>query len=52
MKKTVPSKEAKRFYAAVARAFPRAARRARLTARMYGTPIYVWENGKVVAKQP
>ena len=22
------------------------------TARMYGTPIYVWENGKVVAKKP
>jgi murein DD-endopeptidase MepM/ murein hydrolase activator NlpD len=21
-------------------------------ARMYGTPIYVWEDGKVVAKSP
>jgi hypothetical protein len=25
---------------------------ARRMARMYGTPIYVWENGKVVAKKP
>lgn len=25
---------------------------ARKTARMYGTPIYGWENGKVVAKKP
>jgi hypothetical protein len=30
----------------------RAAATARKTARMYGTPIYVWENGKVVAKRP
>ena len=22
------------------------------TARMYGTPLYVWENGRVVAKKP
>jgi predicted ABC-type ATPase len=29
-----------------------AARTARKIARMYGTPIYVWENGKVVAKDP
>jgi hypothetical protein len=30
----------------------RAATAARKAARMYGTPIYVWENGKVVAKRP
>ena len=30
----------------------RAAAAARKAARMYGTPIYVWENGKVVAKRP
>jgi len=30
----------------------RAAKDARKTARMYGTPLYVWENGKVVAKKP
>jgi hypothetical protein len=25
---------------------------ARRMAKMYGTPIYVWENGKVVARKP
>ncbi len=25
---------------------------ARRMARMYGTPIYVWESGKVVARKP
>jgi len=34
------------------RALRRAAKVARKTARMHGTPIYVWENGKVVAKKP
>jgi hypothetical protein len=29
-----------------------AAKDARETARMYGTPLYVWEDGKVVAKKP
>ena len=29
-----------------------AARSARKIARAYGTPIYVWEKGKVVAKKP
>jgi hypothetical protein len=33
-------------------ALRRAARAARRVAKMYGTPIYVWENGKVVAKKP
>ena len=51
-KKAVPPPESKSFYAAVARAMKRAARRARETARMYGTPLYVWENGKIVAKKP
>lgn len=36
----------------VGAALRRAAKVARKTARMYGTPIYVWENGKVVAKKP
>lgn len=40
------------FHAAVARAIRKAAQRARETARMYGTPIYVWQKGKVVAKKP
>lgn len=37
---------------AVERAVRRAARSARKTARMHGTPIYVWEKGKVVAIKP
>lgn len=38
--------------ARVERALLRAGETARRTARMYGTPLYVWENGKVVAKRP
>jgi hypothetical protein len=34
------------------RALRRAALDARKTARFYGTPIYVWRNGKVVAEKP
>jgi hypothetical protein len=41
-----------RFVQSVGRALRRAAKAARKTAKMYGTPIYVWENGKVVAKKP
>jgi hypothetical protein len=52
MKKAEPTPETKRFYAAVASSLRRAARRARETARMHGTPLYVWQNGKVVAKKP
>ena len=37
------------FAAGVGRALRRAAKDARKTA---GTPLYVWENGKVVAKKP
>ena len=42
----------KRFTAGIGRALRRAAKDARKTARMYGTPLYVWENGRVVAKRP
>jgi hypothetical protein len=38
--------------ARVERALLRAGETARRTARMHGTPLYVWENGKVVAKRP
>ena len=38
--------------ARVERALLRAGEAARRTARMHGTPVYVWENGKVVAKRP
>lgn len=36
----------------VGRALRQAAKDARRTARMHGAPIYVWENGKVVALKP
>jgi hypothetical protein len=38
--------------AAVGRALRRAAKVARKTARMHGTPIYVEENGKILALKP
>jgi hypothetical protein len=38
--------------AQVGRALRRAAQDARKVARMHGTPLYVWENGKVVATKP
>lgn len=37
---------------AVGRALRRAAKVARKTARMHGTPIYIWKDGKVVAEKP
>jgi hypothetical protein len=52
MRKRATSKENERFFTAVARAIQKAARQARKTARVHGTRIYVWENGKVVGKQP
>lgn len=40
------------FTRAIGRALRRAAKQARKTARMYGTPVYVVKNGKVVAEKP
>ena len=40
------------FAAEVGRALRRAGVVARRTARMHGTPVYVWKNGKVVAEKP
>jgi len=45
-------KKRESFAAGVGRGMRRAARTAREVARMHGTPIYVWEDGKVVAKKP
>ena len=44
--------EMKQFAEGIRRALRRAAKVARKTARAHGTPIYVWQNGKVVAKKP
>jgi predicted ABC-type ATPase len=40
------------FAAGVGRALRQAAKTARKTARMHGTPIYIVEDGKIVAKRP
>jgi hypothetical protein len=45
-------KKPESFATGVGRGMRRAARTAREVARMHGTPIYVWEDGKVVAKKP
>ena len=45
-------KKSESFAVGVGRGMRRAARTAREVARMHGTPIYVWEDGKVVAKKP
>jgi hypothetical protein len=52
MKGKAKYRTSKEFSAAVGRALRRAAKVARKTARMHGTPIYVWKNGKVVAEKP
>lgn len=52
MKGPKRSKRSREFIEGVGRALRRAAKVARKTARAHGTPIYVWENGKVVAKKP
>lgn len=43
---------AKGFAASVEPALRRAAKVARKTAKMHGTPLYFWKNGKVVAEKP
>jgi hypothetical protein len=40
------------FAARIERALLRAGESARRTARMYGTPLYVLESGRIVAKRP
>ena len=52
MKRNARSRTSKEFSAAVGRALRRAAKVARKTARMHGTPIYIWKDGKVVAEKP
>jgi hypothetical protein len=52
MKTTKRVKRTESFAAGVGRGLRLAAKSARKTARMYGTPIYISEEGKVVAKKP
>jgi hypothetical protein len=53
MKAKKPAQRTKSsFSEGVGKALRLAAKDARKTARMYGTPIYVMEKGRVVAKKP
>jgi len=52
MKTKKRKKQTETLAVTVGRALRRAAKTARKTARAYGTPIYVWRNGKVVAEKP
>ena len=45
-------KKAESFAAGVGRGLRLAEKTARKVARMHGTPVYFWENGKVVARKP
>jgi hypothetical protein len=40
------------FSAGVGRGLRISAKTARKVARMHGTPVYFWKNGKVVAEKP
>jgi hypothetical protein len=52
VKRRAKPQTSKEFSAAVGRALRRAAKVAGKTARMHGTPIYIWKDGKVVAEKP
>ena len=52
MKRSKRVTEAAAFAEAVGRGLRKAARAARKTAQLYGTPVYVWKDGKVVALKP
>jgi hypothetical protein len=52
MKAAKVKAETREFTRAVGRALRRAAKTARRTAAMHNTPVYIWRNGKVVAKKP
>jgi hypothetical protein len=52
MKAKNGKREAKKTVTPAGRALQRAALTARKIARMHGTPIYIWRDGKVVAEKP
>jgi hypothetical protein len=52
MKTKNGKRQIKDFPTAAGRALRRAGLTARKTARMHGTPIYIWREGKVVAEKP
>ena len=52
MKKIHPNRKIPPLYERVRRALIAASRDAHRIAHIYGTPVYVWKNGKVVALKP
>lgn len=52
MKTPTRKKATQTLAVAVGRALRRSGRVARKTARAYGTPVYIWRDGKVVAQKP
>jgi hypothetical protein len=52
MKSTRTKSKPKDFADGVGRALRSAAKEAQKIARMHNTPLYYWENGKVVARKP
>lgn len=52
MKASVKKAKDLGFVEGVRRALGRSARAARKIAKMHGTPIYIWKDGKVVAEKP
>jgi hypothetical protein len=52
MKSREPEQETAAFAAIVGRALRRSARKARQVARMHGTLVYIWKDGKVVGEKP
>lgn len=52
MKQKVRKPKHDDFSRAVARSLRRAAKEARKVARMYGTPVYIMKDGKIVAEKP
>ena len=52
MKHKKPLARTKQRLTPAGRALRRAARVARKIARLHGTPIYIWRDGKVVAEKP
>ena len=50
--KTLKSKHNEPLAIAAGRALRRAGKAARKIARMYGTPVYVEKDGKIIAEKP
>jgi len=52
MKKSATTASKNDFATQVGKALKRSAKNARALARQYGTPVYIWRDGKVVAIKP